>query len=92
MRKCHKCGHAFDDDYKTGFRDSCPGCHAYVHACLNCAFYDPNAHNHCREPTADYVADAEGQNYCGQFTLTGREAAPDGTAEAKRNLNNLFDE
>ena len=90
MPSCHKCAHKFEADYKPGFRDTCPSCQSYVHACRNCSFYDPSAHNRCREPTSEHVGDDRGQNYCEQFVFSGRAKGPDKSPDAKNKFTNLF--
>jgi len=90
MAACYKCGREFEADYKPGFRDVCPACFAFVHVCRNCRFYDEFAHNHCREPAADYVADVEIGNFCEQFVLAGEKKTDDRSEEAKNKFNNLF--
>ena len=37
---------------KVGRLDTCDHCGAYMHACKNCRFYDPDRHNDC-----DYAVD-----------------------------------
>lgn len=47
-----------------GRRDDCSKCHADVHCCRNCKFYDRAAYNECREPSADRVQEKERANFC----------------------------
>ena len=35
--------------------DECPLCHADLHVCRACEFYENGAHNNCRESSADMV-------------------------------------
>lgn len=66
---CHQCGNIIDLDTSSGpgRRDECRRCHSDLHACKNCAFYDPKAYNECREPQADRVQDKERSNFCDYF-------------------------
>jgi len=74
--------------------DSCPKCDYDLHVCLNCRFYDPSAHNQCRETQAEWVRDKEKANYCDYFeprrlsglSRKGGKAATD----AKAAFDNLF--
>jgi hypothetical protein len=50
-----------------GTLDLCPKCHADLHACRNCQFYDPGKQNQCAETQARLVRDKEAANYCDYF-------------------------
>jgi len=52
---------------RVGFREECESCGSDLHVCLNCAHHDPGAHNQCREPGAEHVADRERANHCEWF-------------------------
>jgi hypothetical protein len=77
---------------RVGFRDTCPRCGADLHVCRNCAHHDPAAHNQCREPNAEWVADRERANRCEWFApgerAGGAAARPAGSARAA--LDALF--
>ena len=47
--------------------DECPLCHADLHVCKACEFYEGGAHNDCRESSADMVTDKERANFCDYF-------------------------
>jgi len=47
--------------------DECPFCHADLHVCKSCEFYESGAHNDCRESSADMVSDKERANFCDYF-------------------------
>lgn len=72
-------------------KDSCPKCVADMHACKNCRFFSPTAHNQCHEPIAEYVSDKERSNFCGMYeAFEGqRQKAPD-VSDAKAKLEALF--
>ena len=42
-------------------------CHAHLHVCKQCEFFDPQRANQCREPVAEFVQDKERANFCGYF-------------------------
>lgn len=47
--------------------DECPLCHADLHVCRACEFYESGAHNDCRESSAEFVGDKERGNFCDYF-------------------------
>jgi hypothetical protein len=67
MRVCYKCGAELSARSRVPFKELCPRCDAFLHCCRNCRLYDPNAHNHCRSSTTEYVADPERGNFCDEF-------------------------
>jgi len=73
---CHRCG-AEVGVSAVGVRDVCERCRAYLHCCRNCEFYEPGAHNDCREPNAEVVADKEQGNFCDYFRLSSAPRAAD---------------
>lgn len=51
--KCHK-----EINIEKPVRgDECPFCHADLHVCKACEFYESGAHNDCRESSAELVGD-----------------------------------
>ena len=77
---------------RVGRRDECPHCHADVHVCLNCQFYDPTTYNECREPSAERVLEKDKSNYCDYFSVaSSRVQAPQNPIDdARRKLESLF--
>ena len=78
---------------KVGRRDACMHCGADLHVCKNCALHDPNIHNQCREPEAQFIRDRETANFCPHFDFRNSDAAPkdnDQVATAKAKLDALF--
>jgi hypothetical protein len=76
---------------RVGARDVCEWCQAYLHCCRNCDFHEPGAHNDCREPSAELVADKELGNFCDFFRLgvVGARAASR-SGQARAQLDQLF--
>jgi hypothetical protein len=64
---CFQCGREVEVEDKVFRKDACPSCHAALHCCRNCRFYDRNAHNACREPAAEWVSGKEAANFCEFF-------------------------
>ena len=77
--------------------DECPLCHADLHVCKACDFYESGAHNDCRESSADMVTDKERANFCDYFRVSKKwiatsPSAPrnDGASAARDAFNALF--
>ena len=91
MRACHRCGVEVALE-RIGVRDVCGKCRAYLHCCRNCEFYERGAHNDCREPNAELVAEKEDGNFCEYFHFSSARHAesthPSNDARAK--LERLF--
>jgi len=64
---CWDCGKEMPEIVSIGRQTTCPICHASLHCCKNCDFYDPNEENQCREPAADWVSDKERANFCDYY-------------------------
>ena len=94
MATCFFCGYKFPDDYLPSREDLCPNCSSAVHCCLNCEFYDESAHNKCREPASEWVADRDGANFCTFFKLRNEDIkrGNEKSAEAKSQWEKLFGE
>ncbi|HWN81139.1 MAG TPA: hypothetical protein VNM87_03500, partial [Candidatus Udaeobacter sp.] len=59
MPYCVSCDAELPADLRVGRETLCPKCDAYLHACIQCRFYEPTLHNQCLEPEADYVGDRQ---------------------------------
>ena len=72
----------------------CPNCHADLHVCKACDFYDSGSHNDCRESSADFVSDKERSNFCDYFRASTKGVTGAGgidkAAAAKDAFNALF--
>jgi hypothetical protein len=89
---CWKCGSPLRIPLPIGRRDDCPSCHADLHVCRQCAFYDAHAAKSCREPMADETSDKERGNFCDYFRASA-QAPSRATSEAdaaKAKLDALF--
>ncbi|MBP3742079.1 MAG: hypothetical protein J6J00_03755 [Treponema sp.] len=62
--------------------DECPFCHADLHVCKACEFYESGAHNDCRESSADMVSDKERANFCDYFRVNKKIATGGAIGEA----------
>lgn len=91
---CPLCGAPLELEGHVSRKEACPACRQDLHACHACRFFDPRAHNQCREPRAEWQARRDKANYCDFFELA--EGAAGGTdsaekeAERKQRLDDLF--
>ncbi|MBT8447892.1 MAG: hypothetical protein HKO62_10880 [Gammaproteobacteria bacterium] len=66
--KCWKCGAALKDLPQPLARQAeCSVCHADLHVCRMCNWYDTRKAEACAEPVADTVHDKTRANFCGYF-------------------------
>ena len=90
---CHGCGTLVQVDRKVGRGDVCARCGRPLRCCKNCGFYDPKAHNMCREPQSEWVSDRESANFCEYFkplNFSGTDVANDKSQQARKKLDDLF--
>ena len=91
---CWKCGTSLDSEPLPLARLAvCLECHAELHVCRLCEYYDPGVANSCREPVAEVVNDRERANFCGYFQPRPNAwagVAADPTRQAMACLDALF--
>ena len=91
---CWRCGASIEDlPLPLGRRAECFACHAELHVCHMCQFFDPSVSQSCREPIAEVVKDKKRANFCGYFQVKpgafrAQDNAADGTARSQ--LDALF--
>ena len=93
MSACFFCGASLDPKMRIVRDTACPQCGRDLHACVQCRHYDPNAHNQCREPQAEWVTDRERRNFCDYFQLNpaGKgSGVADREKAARSKLDSLF--
>ncbi len=90
--KCYKCGTAleFAEDSILSRSEECPKCFANLRSCKMCHFYDINAYNECKEPTADRILDKEKANFCDHFRVGDGHDYNDVKSDALSQANALF--
>ncbi len=90
--RCFACGEAIElaSGERIGFRDSCPTCHADLHVCRNCLYYDAAAYNECRESSAERVSDRERANRCDYFAPGDSDNRGEDRERARDALASLF--
>ena len=93
LSRCAACGTTLP--IATGALTECPSCRAALHACRQCAHFDPGQRFECTEPVPARIADKQQPNDCGSFALrvtverdtSSGAVRPD---DARRGFNNLF--
>jgi hypothetical protein len=93
VSRCAACGVTLP--ITAGSLTECPSCRAALHACRQCAAFDPGRRFECMEAVPERIADKQQRNDCGWFTLrvtVERETSsgairPD---DVRRGFNNLF--
>lgn len=90
--RCWRCGHPYAEDTRNVPRAAeCTACHADLHVCRMCEFYDTRVARSCRETVAEEVIDKERANFCGYFTISGAHGpAAAATVAARAQLDELF--
>jgi hypothetical protein len=75
--RCWNCGGSLAD-YSLPLRrlEECRACHAELHVCRMCEFYDTSKARHCRETIAEEVKDKVRANFCGYFSPTAAAWQP----------------
>lgn len=88
---CYSCGSEIVLIDKVVRQDTCPDCAKDLRCCKNCRFWDPGAHNQCRENIAEYVPDREKANFCASFEIRkGKLGEGEDIDAAKSKLDALF--
>jgi hypothetical protein len=87
---CWKCGAPLEILGKISFRETCQVCHAALHCCRNCVYYQPGRPNDCMVPQTDFVADREANNFCEEYKLLGK--SPEKQVDPKHVAQKLFGE
>ena len=93
LSRCAACGTTLP--ITAGSLSECPSCRAALHACRQCAHFDPGQRFECTQALPVRIADKQQPNDCGSFALrvtVERETSsgavrPD---DVRRGFNNLF--
>ena len=88
---CWSCRQSTEMEDKVTRTSECPHCRADMHSCKNCHYYEPGAHNECRETISEYVQDKERSNFCGMYRdFLGERSALEDAEASKQKLEALF--
>lgn len=93
LSRCAACGAVLPITAES--LTECPSCRAGLHACRQCAHFEPGRRFECTQPIAERIADKSARNDCALFSLrvtverdtSSGSVRPD---EAKRGFGNLF--
>jgi hypothetical protein len=93
VSRCAGCGAVLP--IATAALEQCPSCRTAIHACRQCAHFDPGRRFECAEPIPERIRDKNAANACSAFSLrvtVERDATPDSTrpGDARRTFDNLF--
>lgn len=89
MNTCWFCGTEAPAGVRISRDMICAKCKQSLKCCKNCSFYDPAAHNQCRDPAAEWVRDKELANFCEFFQFSERTNAS--RASTKEDPRGKFD-
>lgn len=91
---CWRCGASIADwPLPLSRTAECKQCHADLHVCKLCEYFDPRLGKQCREPVAEEVHNKERANFCGYFSAEAnafRPADHDAQHRARAQLDALF--
>jgi hypothetical protein len=92
--RCWKCGVSLAElSLPLRRLDECPACHAELHVCRMCEFYDTRVAKSCRETVAEEVKDKERANFCDYFRPSEQAWRPgerSAAEKAREELEALF--
>ena len=93
VSRCGACGAVLP--IATASLEQCPNCRAAIHACRQCAHFEPGRRFECTQSIAERLADKNAGNDCAAFSLRvtiERDASPDSTrpGDIRRGFDNLF--
>ena len=90
---CASCGKPVSREDKIGQNDSCDGCGAPLHACVQCRWHDPLVPKQCRQDEAEGERNPAAANHCEWFEpdLKGvRDQQGERAKDARQKLDDLF--
>ena len=91
--RCAECGSVLPITAES--LTQCPQCRAELHACRQCAHFDPARRFQCTQPIVERIEDKRARNECTAFSLmvtverdtSGGAVRPE---DARRTFGNLF--
>ena len=78
---------------KINVESSCPNCHADLHACRQCTYFDPGARFECSKSISARIVDKNARNTCELFaprTVVERETSSGPPTNARDAFAKLF--
>ena len=89
--RCNECGNPVSAD--IGFLDACPRCGSDLHACAQCASFDPGSRFECMQPIKARVTPKKERNSCELFAprvKVERETTAPRQDDARKAFDDLF--
>ena len=89
--RCSQCGTVIGED--VGFASRCPRCGVDLHACANCASFDPGSRFECMQPITARITPKNERNSCtlyGPRTTVERETTAPRQNDARKAFDDLF--
>lgn len=89
--KCAACGAPAPASIRHD--SACPKCHADLHTCRLCTYFDPGARFECRKPITARIVNKQGRNTCDLFAariVVERETSSGTPSDARQAFANLF--
>ena len=91
---CWKCAAPFGDlPLPLSRFAECKSCHAKLHVCVQCEYFDTGKAKSCREPVAEEVIDKKRANFCDYFRAAAGAWHPADRSksdQARSELEELF--
>lgn len=93
LSRCAECGIVLPSDVDAN--GQCPKCHAALHSCKQCSYFDTAARWECTQPIKARIARKDAPNQCEFFELkvtVERETSTDAQRpmDARQAFENLF--
>lgn len=89
--RCAQCGAVIEEE--VGFESRCPRCGTDLHACAQCASFDPGSRFECMEQVPARIAAKNAKNACTLFaprTKVERETTTPRVDDARKAFDDLF--
>jgi hypothetical protein len=89
--KCAACGAPAPANIMND--SACPKCHADLHTCRLCTYFDPGARFECRKTITARIMNKNARNLCELFaarTVVERETSSGAPTDARQAFANLF--
>lgn len=86
---CHNCKAVNVQEF-FGRSDECDKCGSDLRVCLNCRFYDVNAHHMCQENQAEWVKEKSAGNFCDYFRPRAKASKNQEDSNERKALDKLF--
>lgn len=90
--ECYSCHKTLDlsADKPISRSETCDFCYTDLRCCKMCEFYDANAYNECREPSAERVVEKTKGNFCDYFKLADKKNSDSQSPDPFAAANALF--